>query len=95
MSTSLFKELAEVLSQPLLFIFNSCMKNGLFPVCLKVAKVLPLFKKGGKDNPNNYGPIAILSPVSKVFEKIIRSRFTSFLVKNNFFFSQSVWFLVW
>ena len=45
MSTSLFKELAEVLSQPLLFIFNSCMKNGLFPVCLKVAKVLPLFIK--------------------------------------------------
>ena len=47
-STSLFKELAEVLSQPLLFIFNSCMKNGLFPVCLKVAKILPLFKKGIK-----------------------------------------------
>ena len=57
-----------------------------FPVCLKKAKFLPLFKKGDKDNPNNYGPIAILSPVSEVLEKIIKSRFTSFLVKNNFFF---------
>ena len=62
------------------------MKNGLSPVCLKVAKVLPLFKKGDKDNPNNYRPIAILSPVCKVFEKIIQYRFTSFLVKNNYFF---------
>ena len=60
MSTSLFKELAELLSQPLLFIFNSCTNIGLFPVCLKVAKVLPLFKKGDKDNPSNYRPIAIL-----------------------------------
>ena len=28
--TSLFKELAAVLSRPLLIIFNSCMKNGCF-----------------------------------------------------------------
>ena len=46
MSTSLFKELAEVLSQALLFIFNSCMKNSFFPVCLKVATILSMFKKG-------------------------------------------------
>ena len=34
MSTSLFKELAEVLSQLLLFIFNSCMKNVFFQFVL-------------------------------------------------------------
>ncbi|MFO7795213.1 MAG: reverse transcriptase family protein [Promethearchaeia archaeon] len=92
-STSLFKELAGVLFQPLLYIFNSCIKNGFFPVCLKVAKILPLFKKGDKDNPNNYRPITILSPVSKVFEKIIKSRFISFLEKNKFFSPNQFGFL--
>ena len=41
------------------------MKDGFYPVCLKVAKVLPLFKKGDKDNPINYRPSTVLSPVSK------------------------------
>jgi len=45
MSISLFKDLADVISQPLLYTFNSCIKNASFPDCVKVAKVLPLFKK--------------------------------------------------
>ena len=38
-STSLCKDLAAIISQPLLHVFNSCIKNAFFPVCLKVAKV--------------------------------------------------------
>ena len=63
MSTSLFKDLAAVISQSVLHIFNSCKQNAFFPVCRIVAKVLPLFKKG--------------SPISKLFEKIVKGRFTS------------------
>ena len=40
-----------------------------------------MIKKHGKDNtdPNNYRPISLLSSVSKLFEKVIHSRFISHL----------------
>ena len=42
-----------------------------FPDDLKVAKVVPIFKAGAKDDPGNYRPISILSSVARVFEKLI------------------------
>ena len=35
-------------------LFNVCVSNGVFPNCLKVAEVIPVFKKGEKNNPSNY-----------------------------------------
>ena len=43
----------------------------IFPHELKVAKVVPIFKAGKKDDPGNYQPISILSSVAGVFEKLI------------------------
>ena len=44
-----------------------------------------MYKQGDKSDVSNYHPIAILSPLSKVFEKIFKERISSYLDKINFF----------
>ena len=53
----------------------------VFPDSLKVAKVVPLYKKKCKQNIDNYRPVAILSVFSKLLEKVMYSRLFSFFEK--------------
>jgi len=48
--------------------------NGIFPDPLNVAKVVPIYKTGSKPAVENYRPISLLSPFSKVIEKIMKTR---------------------
>ena len=48
-------------------IFNLSIKTGVYPDILKIAKVIPIFKKGAPTSINNYRPISILSPINKIF----------------------------
>ena len=56
---------------------------GIFPQCLKIAKVIPILKTGSKTEVNNYSPISILSNFSKIFEKFVVARLTNSLKKQN------------
>lgn len=84
LTTSIIKNNAPYLSQPLAEIFNECFEQGLFPQKLKTAKVIPVHKRGSKIDPNNYRPISILPVISKVFERIIFSRIYKFFNKHNY-----------
>jgi hypothetical protein len=55
--------------------FNEFAKKGM-PEDLKVARVLPLHKKGSKTDISNYRPISNLSPFSKLYERCLLSRLT-------------------
>lgn len=68
------KKVAEEISAPLTHIINLCFEKGIFPKELKISEVRPIYKKGDKSLPQNYRPIAILSNISKIFEKIIHNR---------------------
>ena len=48
-------------------LFNK--HNDIKPDSLKIAKVIPIFKKGDSTSVNNYMPISILSPLNNFFEK--------------------------
>ena len=39
---------AEVIALELCLLFNACFENGFFPMCLKEAKVVPVFKSGDR-----------------------------------------------
>ena len=52
-------------------IINQSLKNGIFPDELKLAKVIPLFKKADPFDKMNYRPVSLLSHISKIFERII------------------------
>ena len=70
-------------SNGLLKIVNLSFVTGIFPDLCKIAKVVPIFKKGDPLKCNNYRPISLLPIFSKIFEKFIYSRMYSFLEKNN------------
>ena len=63
------KVAANALAFRLSYLFNFCLKLGIFPDCLKIAKIISIFKSGNKSDTTNYFPISILSPISKILEK--------------------------
>lgn len=60
-------------------ICNLSLSTGIFPTSLKKALVHPIYKAGDRSDPNNYRPISILPALSKILERVINSRLTSFL----------------
>ena len=67
-------------------IYNWSIENGIYPDDLKIAKVLTLYKKGVKHDPNNYRPISLWSHCDKIFEKILCRRLISFLERNELWY---------
>ena len=62
-------------------IFNECIDKCEYPSEMKIARVIALFKKGDKNNPDNYRPISLLSCFNKIFERLICKQLKSFLEK--------------
>ena len=58
-------------------LFNALFENGLFPEEWCRSVIIPLFKKGDINNPENYRGISLLSIVSKVFTSILNRRLYS------------------
>ncbi|EDO31022.1 predicted protein, partial [Nematostella vectensis] len=58
-SGKILKCAAHAISPSLTYIFNNSIISNCFPDEWKMARVLPLFKKGSKTIPDNYRPISI------------------------------------
>ena len=81
--SDLLKALKANLCHPLTSIINMSFATGIYPDQLKIAKVIPIFKKGDKLLVSNYRPISLLSNINKIFEKLVYSRLYSFLELHN------------
>ena len=84
-SNSMLKKLCTSISYPLQVIFNQSINQGIFPSKMKLAEVIPLYKRKEHDKVINYRPISLLITISKLLEKIIYKRLYSFLEKTRYF----------
>ena len=63
--------------------FNALFEKGVFPERWTESIVLPLFKKGDANNPNNYSGISLCNASSKVYSTIINLRLQEWVEMNN------------
>ena len=73
------KLIKEEICKPLSDIFKLSFINGIHPNKLRIAQVIPIFKKDSKLSPSNYRPISLLSNINKILEKLVFSRLYKFL----------------
>jgi len=57
-SNWLIKEIIDLIIEPLTFLYNMILEEGVYPKALKLTKVTPVFKKGVKLCPSSYRPIS-------------------------------------
>ena len=76
--TKVLHSLAKEICIPLTDCINSAILNGKFPSELKVADVIPIFKRDDSFEKANYRPISLLPSLSKVYEKLIYQQLNAF-----------------
>ena len=74
------------ISEALTKIFNHSLEQGIVPDLLKISKITPVDKGGDAADPTNYRPIATLSVLSQVFEKLIFKQLNYYIEKQNILF---------
>ena len=88
----MLKKLAPVIINPLTHIINQSLCTGIFPHRLKIAKVIPLFKKNDPHIFDNYRPISLLSSISKTFEKVVFNQVYEYFTNNDLFYNSQYGF---
>jgi len=76
------KELASSLSGPLCSLFQRSLEHGSVPTDWKVGEVIPIFKKGKKDDPANYRPVSLTSVPSKVLESVVKDKIIEHFIET-------------
>ncbi len=70
-----------ILASPLTKIFNLLISTGIFPDEWKVARVVPIHRKGSLQDTGNFRPVSILFTLSKLLERHVHIAFYGFLKK--------------
>lgn len=85
MSAVVLKSCVQTIASPLAELINKCLSQGIFPEELKVAKTIPIYKKGDPGLLKSYRPISIIPVVAKVFETVIYQQLVSYFEGNELF----------
>jgi retron-type reverse transcriptase len=87
LSNKLLKEIKYEILDCLTVIINQSFATNIFPDKMKLAKVVPLYKKNENYVFDNYRPISLLPTISKVIEKIMHAQILDHFNKYNLMFN--------
>ena len=81
----LLKNCSDILSPFIAFLFNLSFSSGVFPSAWKFTTITPTLKKGMTDSssPTSFRPIAKLSHLSKLIERIVSAQLRCHLNSHN------------
>ena len=79
--TSILVDNKDIISPIITEIYNNSRHNSNFPNSLKLADVTPAHKKEERTMKDNYRPVSILPPISKVFERNMFDQISSYIDK--------------
>ena len=91
-SLQLLKQCSTLIVKPLTAIINQSLTNGIFPDDLKVAKVIPIYKKEDEHQFDNYRPISLLPAISKILEKIAHKQLFAYLTQHKLLYNHQYGF---
>ena len=86
-SSHMLRNLAPTIITLLTHIINQPLCTGIFRHRLKIAKVIPLFKKDDPHIFDSYCPISLLSSISKTFEKVVFNQVYEYFTNNELFYN--------
>ena len=92
MTNKFVKGIKEEIAPVLMNTINKSIVDSEFPTTLKTAKVIALHKGGSKDDMNNYRPLSIVSPLSKVIETTVCKQINRFLKINKILYKHQYGF---
>ena len=92
LTNEVIKYVHDYIIDPLTYIINLSFNMGEVPDNIKIAKVIPIHKSGQKDVVSNYRPVSVLPAFSKIFERLVYKRMTSFISINNILYSNQYGF---
>ena len=82
-NNKIVKVASKELAYPMTLIVNKSIREGCVPAIYKLARIVPLYKKGPTDEWGNYRPVSLLPSLSKILEKAICAQMMLYLSKNN------------
>lgn len=74
-SVSTFKKNALALAPVICSIFNAILSNGIVPQSWKKNSLVPIPKKGNRQDVNNYRGISLQSVLPKIFDGLLTKKF--------------------
>ena len=66
------------LAQPISHLINCTMGMNVFPETLKCADASPVFKKDDNLDKNKFGPVSVLTGISKLYESVVNDQLFEF-----------------
>ena len=76
-----FKHGSDALNTYILNLFNNAFEIGYFPESWSEGFIIPIHKKGDKNDVSNYRGVTLLSALGKLFTRILNNRLTAWAEK--------------